>query len=152
MTIADDMKAAGVADTGAGGVKTLLTGGIYTYEDTGRLGINERSTPSAFDATTHKLKPCAVVKARPQVADGGIMDDALQDTSFRQVVEWWLYDDGDAGYDTLDAVQARLYVLLHGKTVGSRLVRWIFNMDQVREDMLTEACMTRTDFETRGVL
>lgn len=151
MSITDDFKAALVADAGAGGVKTLLTGGIYTYADTGRLGIGEHSTPAAFDGTTHKLKPCAVIKARPQVPDGGIADDDLQEVSFRQVVEVWLYNDGNAGYSTLEAVQARLLTVLHGKTIGGRLVRWQYSMAQEREDMLTEACMTRTDFETFGV-
>ena len=152
MSVADDMKATAVADSGAGGVYTLLTGGIYTFADTGRLGIGNNKPAAAFDTTTRKLKPCGVVKARPQVADGQIADDVTQDVSYRQVVEWWLYADGDAGYGTLETVAARLFVLFHGKVASGRISRWLYTMEQSREDALQEAAMLRVDFETLGVL
>ena len=38
----------------------LLTGGIYSYEQTGRNGISRVTTPTAYNGF---LLPCAVIKA-----------------------------------------------------------------------------------------
>lgn len=135
------------ADTGTGGVATLLTGGIYTYEQTGRLGINRNGTPSAFSTTTGLLKPCAVIKPRAKVPDGEIVSLGSQLASYRQVVEVWLYNDGDVGYTVIDQAVARVYKLLHAKRAGNRPVRWQNTIERPpRDDTLNYACVARVDF------
>lgn len=154
MTVVDDIAALLKADTGSGKVATLLTGGIYTFEETGKLGINRDSTPNAFSATTGQLKPCLVVKGRSQVPDNGIWDDATQDLSYRQIVELWFYDAGDAGYSTIRAARDRAFELLHGKTVGSSKLIPRLNSHPVlegRDTDLGHAAMCRSDYEIRGL-
>jgi hypothetical protein len=151
MTIADDIKAVLVADTGAGGVNTLLTGGIYTYEDTGRLGINRDSASSAFDSTTGLLKPCCVVKERSQIGDSGIRDVAV--ASYREVVELWFYNDGNATYDTLESARDRAFLLLDGLMIGGdkRVPLWMGNVLKDRDGALNNAVMLRADYDVRGI-
>jgi len=139
------------ADTGAGGAATLLTGGIYTYAETGRLGINQQTTPSAWDATTRKLKPCAVVKDRARVPDGGVTDDLEQLASWRQVVEIYLYQDGDTDGSTLDTVADRLFVLFHGRRISSKITHWANSIVSEREPALNRAHMNRIDFAVHGI-
>jgi hypothetical protein len=139
------------ADTGAGGVATLLTGGIYTYEETGRLGINRNKTPNAFDTTTKILKPCAVVRDSNTVSDGVIADDVLKNMSYQESVRIWLYNDGDAGYSTINTVQDRLFALLHGVRVSGCVLRWQVDIKTERDPSLNNACMARSDFLARGV-
>jgi hypothetical protein len=153
--ITDDVATLLEADGGAGGVATLLTGGIYTYEETKRLGISRDNTPSAFNTTTGLLKPCCIVKARAQTADGGISDDPEQSVSYVQVLELWFYDDGDAGFSTIEAARDRAFVVLHGQTVGaSNLIpRWVGNpIIDARDAQLDYAAMLRTDYNVNGLV
>jgi hypothetical protein len=154
MGIEADVKTLLDADNGAGGVYTLLTGKIYTYEETGMLGIDRQSTPNAYDTATPKLKPCAVVKQRDPIPDGGIRSDHAQKVSYRQVIEIWLYNDGAAGFATLRTVKARLFVVLHGKQiVGSTKLAgfWIGGPDGLRDPNLDNACVVRADYVVRGL-
>lgn len=150
MTFADSVAAVMKADTGAGGVATLLTGGIYTYTETGGFGISPTSTPSAFNAKGILL-PCAVVKDRDQVPDNGPKDDCTQVKSYRQVVEIWLYDDRAAGFAAITTVRSRVFVLLDGKRVSSCLFRWINNVLSKRDPVLKNAVFERADYETRAL-
>lgn len=93
----------------------ILTGGVYAYGSLGREGLTRESIPGAFD-TNGYLKPCAIVKMRPLVPDGWIHDPDSQDTSARQVIEIWLYDDTD--YTSIDAALARLYTLFQAYQFG----------------------------------
>jgi hypothetical protein len=151
MSHASDAVAVLDADSGGSGVATLLTGGIYTFDETGRLGINRNNTPSAFDATTGLLKPCALVKDRGQVPDGGVADDGTQQVSYRQIVEVWLYDDGDATRTALDSAKARIFTLLAGKYIGGALFRWADNPldDRAPDELLDNAQLQITAYEVR---
>lgn len=146
MSFADAIKAILVADSGAGGVNTLLTGGIYTYSESGRLGPNRDATPSAFDSTTGLLKPCCVVKDRSAIPDGGASDDAQHLSSYRQVEELWFYDDGDAGYATIQAAMIRAFTLLHGQHVSYAQAHWAGNVIDQRDPALDYAAVSRSDF------
>lgn len=140
-----------IADVGAGGVATLLTGGIYTYEQTGRLGINRNSTPNAFDSVG-LLKPCAVIKSRANVPDGQIIDLHLQWQSARQAAEIWIYQDGDAGYSVIDQVVARIYTLLQARRAGGKPVRWLQTLSRPpRDESLNMACFSRIDFQVLAI-
>lgn len=150
MTFADAIVTLFEADTGAGGVATLLTGGIYTYDETGRLGVNRDNTPSAFNTTTGLLKPCCVVKDRAQIPDS-VSDDATQQSGYRQIVELWFYDDGDAGYATINSAMLRAYRLLHGQHVTYAQVHWAGDIPEQRDEDLDKACMARSDYEIRAL-
>lgn len=150
MSLEADVKAKLAADVGMGKIATLLTGGIYTFDDTGREGISTRTTPGAF--ANGLLKPCVVVKCRAQIYDGGPRDVGL--ASYRAVVELWFYDDGDTGYTTIEAAQARAFVILDNYPIGthSYVVRWLSNTIKDRDPELGNAAMLRTDYEVRGMI
>lgn len=154
MNVESVVLAALKADAGAGGFKTLLTGGVYAFVDTGRLGINRKGTPDAFDADG-LLKPCAVVKARGAVPDGGADDDGAQVASYRQVVEIWLYADGDDALTTIEAAQKRAFTVLHGKMIGSDKViaHWAGNyFGGERDASLDFALVLRCDYAVRAMV
>jgi hypothetical protein len=100
--------------TGHAPLLALLTGGIYNYEALPRNGI--KAKPQAWN--NGLMKPCCVVKARPQVPFGDIKDSATQFTTSRQGVELWLYNDGDAGYTSLRSAQQVILTLLHLRRVA----------------------------------
>lgn len=143
MTLTDDIKTLLAADST---LSTPLTGGLYTFEETKRLGISKQTTPSAFNTQTGILKPCLLVKGRDPVPDGAISDLAAQYASFKQVVEIWVYNDGDAGYSVINTAIARIYVLLHGKRVSLVPLRWVNGLREQRDAALQYACFARDDF------
>lgn len=151
MSHADAFVAVMEADAGAGGVNTLLTGGIYTYTETGRSGINRDSTPSAFDPTTRLLRPCAVVRDQEQTPDGGVADDRSQAVSYRQLVHIFLYQEGSATTSTLETVAARLHTLFAGQKVGGYQVHWAGTLNDQREPALERATLMRVTFAVRGM-
>ncbi len=151
MTFASAFKSVMTSDAGAGGANTLLTGGIYTFDETGRLGVNRDSTPSAFDGASGLLKPCCVVKDRAQIPDGGVNDDGTQATSYAQIVELWFYNDGDAGYTVIEQAVDRVYTLFHGKKVSFAQVHWAGNVNDQRDRDLDYAALSRSDFEVRAI-
>ena len=154
MTFMDDIKTVLVADTGAGGVATLCTGGIFTYAQTGRNGITRLMASAPYDGTTGLLKPCCLVKGREMVPDGGIDDDITQDVSYRQVVELWFYDDGDNAYTTIESARSRAKVLLHGKMIGTSkfIPHWVGEiLTQQRDEALENALMIRSDYAIRAI-
>lgn len=155
MSIADDIKAVLVADNGVTGANSLFTGGIYTFNETGRTGISRQSTPSAYDVTTYHLKPCCVIRARARVSDSGPKDDASQVYSYRQVVEVWFYIDSSGSLSTLETAQARVFTVLAGKRIGTdkRTLRWVGDpVWDDREIALERAYALRSDYETRGLI
>lgn len=148
----DAVKAKLVADAGAGGVKTLLTGGLFTFDETGRNGISRQSTAGAFDATTGVLKPCCVVKQRAMVPDGGARDVGV--ASYRSVVELWFYDDSDATTDTIYSAAARAFAVLDDVMIGDTkwIPRWIGNpVHNERDRALDNALVMRSDYDVRGL-
>jgi hypothetical protein len=124
----------------------ILTGGVYAYGSLGGEGLTRESVPAAFDSNGY-LKPSAVAKMRPLIPDGVVYDFPSQETSARQVVEWWIYED--TGFTNVDAALARLYVLFQGhqfndafpcEWVGTPIVR---GRD---EGALTGRSMARQDW------
>lgn len=87
----------------------LATGGIYDYDETGRMGINRTNTPSAF--TSGIIKPCILLKLRSSVPWGDIADPATKTVSLREMFEVQFYADN--AYTVIESMRARVFALLH---------------------------------------
>lgn len=109
--LTDDIRAALEADTGAGGVATLLAGGIYDVAEAGRIGLSRDNTATsgAYDANG-KLRPCVFIRSRSEVPDL-VVDDPAPATSVRETVELWFYQDD--GFGTIEAAETRAFRILH---------------------------------------
>jgi len=123
----------------------ILTGGIYTYRETGRLGISRTTTPNAF--LDGFLRPTALIKGRQELADGEIQDSDGQFSTTRQVIEIYLYDDGDNNYSTLETARTRIYALLQNKQLtGIAEIVFVGDIDDLREQELDNAALLRQDW------
>lgn len=151
MSAEDDVKTVLAADTGTGKFATIMTGGIYTFESTGELGVtrDNTTTAAAFDTLTGRIKPCCVVKARLRQPDNGPREPGS--ASYRQVVEVWIYDDAARDYDVIDAAQLRAFALLDEQAIGTakRRARWAGEQLRTRDPDLN-ALVTRHDWDIRG--
>ncbi len=124
---------------------TLLataTGGVWDYDETGRLGINRTTTPGAFGANGI-LKPCILVKGRSAVADGLLADDAAQYASVRETVELWLYED--AGTTAIETMASRARKDLHGVQLDGTFGCWWQQDIDGRDDTMS-ASFRRSDY------
>ena len=130
---------------------TLLataTGGVWDYDETGRMGINRTTTKAAFDSDK-RIKPCVLLKTRDRVPDGALADDASQLLSYRQILEVWLYED--TGYANIDTMADRVYVLLHGKRIsGTFHVAWTGDLRPGQRDLDLDANLQRADYLIRA--
>ncbi|MFA4973746.1 MAG: hypothetical protein WC683_14135 [bacterium] len=120
--IRDAIKVILEADTGAGGFATVLTGGVYDWDETGRLGISRENTATstAFDANK-RLKPCALIRTRSQEPDGFIADPTPV-RSIIETVELWLYQVD--GYETIEDAEARAFTLLDQQRASNHTLRY----------------------------
>ena len=126
-----------------------LTGGIYTALETKKLGINQITTPSAFTGNT--LKPCALIKDRGETPFGGIADPNAQYITVSQVVEIWLYNDGEAGYSALQTARDRIYALLQNNRVaGAFEIRWTDEIEGVPAPELDYPAVIRSAYQVVG--
>jgi len=134
-------------------IKTLLeadatllasaTGGIFDWEETGRLGISRTSTPAAYDVNG-LLLPCLLLRLRAAVPDWVLADDANQYVAVRETLEVWLYQD--SGYATIEAMRDRCYALLHTKQVTNAFaIRWQGDW-RSQHDMVINASLERSDY------
>ena len=128
---------------------TPLTGGIYTYDETGRNGISPQSTPDAYSSGT--LLPCVVIKERSSVPTSPIRSEASRDFSYRAAVELWFYDDGAAILDTLTSARNRAIALLHDQRVTGARVQLNNEMKNFRDPDLEGAHVLRLEFTVHAV-
>lgn len=98
-------------------VSSLLTGGIYTIQDTGRTGLTFTSTPQAFNGPS--ILPCAMVKERRRYFNQQIRDQGEQVASFHQAVEIRLYQDN--GLDVIQEALKAIYKVLHDKRIDNTM-------------------------------
>ena len=98
-----------IADTA--NLMTLLTGGVHMAHALGIEGITPKTVPTAYDAKGY-IKPCALVRARDEVADGIVRDIDAQIVSTVQVVQIHLYEH--RGYTFIDPALTRLFQLFEG--------------------------------------
>jgi hypothetical protein len=88
-----------------------LPGGIYTWEETGRLGINFTNTPFAFNKAL--LLPCAFIKTKEIVPTNDLRDEAEQVMSYRRTFQIFIYQEG--GTAILEEVFNMMYNMLQDK-------------------------------------
>lgn len=126
---------------------TLLasaTGGIYDFDETGRMGINRTNTPAAFDSNGI-IKPCVLLRLRSSVPDGYLADDPTQYRSLRENIECWFYQD--SGYTTIETMRNRVYALLHARPVtGAMQLYWTGDVRGERDTDI-DASVERSDFQ-----
>jgi hypothetical protein len=146
----DAIKTLMVADTGAGGCATLLTGGIYTRTELGLSGITEDTAPSAFDSTTGLLKPCALIVTGEEIPDEQIVDEGGQVASYEETARIYIYQDGSTTRSTAETVANRVYKLFHGKQVSYKHALWKGTI-KTREPAMQNAHLVRVSLGIHGV-
>lgn len=122
----------------------LATGGIWDWDETGRLGINRSNAATSAAFTNGIIKPCLLLKMRTDLPFGEIGDDVEQVAGGRYMMEVWGYQDG--GYNTITSMVDRVYTLLQGKRVGGVVCRWAGNY-QLPRDIELDANVERVDYE-----
>lgn len=124
---------------------TLLltaTGGVWSWDETGRMGLNRTNTPGAF--TNGIIKPCVLVKASTDLPVDGIADDPAQVVGMRERIECWFYADNS--FTAIDSMKDRVFVLLHGKQLaGTFVCRHAGDFGQFR-DIDLDAFTLRSDY------
>lgn len=153
MSLETDIKTVLDADSGAGGVATLCTGGVISWQALGPQGVtpDTLAAANAYDPATNKLRPLVVVKEGNRSPTGQIMSDDAQKADWREVVGLWVYDDRDAGFSTIQTVITRLHTVCHGKRAGGLLMRYAFTLNPDRDPALDGACFMRYDVAVVGV-
>lgn len=121
----------------------LATGGIWDWDETGRMGINRSNAATAAAWANGIIKPCLLLKLRTSVPFGGIADDAAQVVSARDMLEVWGYQD--SGYATIKSMLGRVYTLLQGKQLGGFSCRWAMDIQPTR-DLELDASVERSDY------
>ena len=112
--ILDDVRSVLVADTTLAG---LLTGGLYADVPE----ISRQFTPNAFD-TNKEIKPCGLLRGSNEIPNGPY-EDGVQ-----LPVNLYLYQH--SGFDVMELVEARVFVLLNRKKIAVAAV-WEFMLDSV---------------------
>jgi hypothetical protein len=130
------------------GDATLLaaaTGGVWDWNETGRLGLSRETTGDAFDAAGI-LKPCLLVKGRGERPDGALADEAGRVLSTREIVEIWFYQD--EGYSSITTMRDRVFSLLHETRLsGAFVARWAGNpLVQMRDEVMGNVSVERSDY------
>lgn len=115
----------------------LATGGIWDWDETGRMGINRTNTPAAF--VNGIIQPCLLVKLASSVPFGEIADDAAKLVSVREMLEVWAYQD--AGYATIKSMLDRVYTLLQGTQLGGFSCRFAQKVQPAFRDTEMDACV-----------
>lgn len=121
----------------------LATGGVWDWNETGRMGINRSNSATSAAFTAGIIKPCLMLKLRSSVAFGDIADDVERVTGARDMLEVWAYQD--SGYSTIQSMLARVYTLLQGKQLGGFVCRWAQDIQPLR-DIEMDANVERADY------
>lgn len=121
----------------------LATGGIWDWDETGRMGINRSNSATSAAFTSGIIKPCLLLKLRTSVPFGGIADDASRVVSTREMLEVWAYQDN--GYSTIKSMLSRVFVLLQGQQLGGFVCRWALDVQPGR-DVDLDASVERADY------
>jgi hypothetical protein len=128
---------------------TLLataTGGIWSYDETGRQGLSRTITPAAFDSNG-VIRPCILLKMRDAIPDGQLADDASQTVSLREMLEAWFYQD--TGYAAIETMRDRVYVKLQAvQLTGTYGCWWAGDIRGARDTEL-DASVERADYLVR---
>lgn len=130
---------------------TLLataTGGVWDFDESGRMGIGRTNTPAAFDQTTEVIKPCVLIKLRSSVPDYILADDSNQYVSLREMLEVWFYQD--TTFTAIETMRSRVYVLLHAKQFGGAFMSYWQGDVRNQRDIELDANVERSDYLVRA--
>lgn len=131
---------------------TLLaaaTGGIWDFDETGRMGINRTTAPAAFNQATETINPCVLVKLRSSTPDYILADDSNQTVSLREVLEVWFYQD--SGFTTIETMRNRVYALLHARQFGGAFMcYWQGDVRFPIRDLDLDANLERSEYLVRA--
>lgn len=100
----------------------IATGGIYSWDETGRMGINRTNAATSAAFSSGIIQPCVLLKLSSSVPFGDIADDSLHLTGARDMLEVWAYQDN--GYATIKSMLDRAFTLLQGQRLGGAACRW----------------------------
>lgn len=125
------------------GIVALATGGIYDWDETGRMGINRTNAATSAAFVSGIIRPCLLLKLRTSVPFGDIADDPAQIVTARDMLEVWAYMDN--GYSTIKSMLSRVFVLLQGKQLGGFVCRWAMDIQPIR-DVEMDANVERSDY------
>ena len=130
---------------------TLLaaaTGGVFDYDETGRMGINRTANAAAFDSAL-VIKPCVLLKLRSSTPDYILADDANQYTSLREMLECWFYQAN--GFSSIETMRNRVYALLHTKQFGGAFqCLWAGDVRFPVRDTDLDSFVERSDYTVRA--
>lgn len=129
-----------------------LTGGIYSKQAIGKLGIdsNNALTPNAYTLVNQKnvLRPLVVIRLRTLVPQGNRHDRKNQHIGAQGVLECWFYDENL--YTTITTARDRVYTLLSDKTITSIGALTLDNrIEGLRAEELNNAALLRDDYTIR---
>jgi hypothetical protein len=119
----------------------IATGGVWDWDETGRMGINRTNTAAAF--TSGIIKPCLLLKLRTSVPFGGIADDASRIVSARDMIEVWAYADN--AFTAITSMLDRVYTLLQGQRLSGGKCRFAGSFQPPRDQEM-DAFVQRDDY------
>jgi hypothetical protein len=132
-----------------------LTGGIYSKQAIGKLGldVNNTLTPAyALSNQKQVLRPCLIVRERSFVPTGRRVDVPGQEMGGRVVIECWFYAEGDTatGYTAILTARERVYTLLNMKSkAGIGVITFDNRISGLRAEELNNAALLRDDYSIK---
>lgn len=130
---------------------SILTGGMYLFEEAGRDGISRIEVPQAFIEKNGILKPMALIYQAQAVPTGEAVDSSSGYQSTVTPIYSWIYDDGDAGYGNIESAAARMKILTNFQRIpnGFQFI-WGAIVQNKRERLLNNAAFWQPTIKAYG--
>ena len=152
MTLESDLQATLEADATLTG---LLTGGIYTREELGKMGLHQDNAVcvSAWmrinDLDT--LQPCLVIRQRSETPTDARVDNNTQVVSVARVVEMYFYDA--SSFTTITTARDRVYQLLHAQGLsGVGRFALMGRLINLYDESVYDAALLRDEYITQNTI
>lgn len=132
---------------------SLATGGAYAFQKSGRKGLNRVQVMKAFQDKVGGglIKPTVIIYEVETHWDGQAVGPMLGYRSTVTTVIGWIYAEGDQGFDTIDAIEQRMYQLLEGTPIpGAFQVLWGNTPKNRRENLLDDAGFYQFSMRVHG--
>jgi hypothetical protein len=111
----------------------LLTGGIFSVEDSGAMKLTMTNYPDIYDGAI--IKPCAFVRARIEMTDPAIRDEGAKVQAIRQSVEIILFEAQNFG--TIEQAVQLIFKKLHMTHNNGRIYQYVGNRgERQAEEMI----------------
>lgn len=123
----------------------LATGGIYDWDETGRMGINRSNTATSAAFSSGIIQPCILLRLSVSTPIGEIADDVAKVTGARDVIQVWAYQD--SSFSTITSMLDRVYTLLQGQQLGGFVCRWLRKVQPPVRDIELDANVEHDDYE-----